>query len=800
MSADHTSLDREPPHSRQSIRYVGSPCRRLEDARALTGQASFVDDVVLSGMLHACFVRSPYAHARVTSIDVSAALQVRGVVAAFTGQDFAGRCRPWRGLLDWPGMKAGYQYPLSPDKVHFVGEPVAIVLARDRYCAEDGAEAVDVEYDPLPPVVDPDEAMKPGSPLVHDDLGDNVLFSMEFRHGDVGDAFDRASHVVSRSFTTGRHTALSLEARGIVAKYESSTQSLTTWVSTQAAHMLQATYASILGLAENRVRVITGDVGGSFGMKAHVYPDEVAVCAAAITLGRPVKWIQDRVESLQTDTHARDERFTVHLALDREGTILGLKTSVVSDAGAYSVYPRSAVTEGYQVASVMPGPYRITNYAFDLRIAMTNKSPLAVYRAVGHPGAILGMEAMIEAAAREMGIDPIDLRRRNLISEGELPYESATGYVYDSGSYQRALERIVDQARLDESRQEQAALRAEGRYIGIGTSCFVELTAPGSQFYGKKGAPIAAYDEAEIRVEADGKVVLLLGTPGQGQGLRTTAAQVVADELGVRLEDIEVLDGDTKLLPYGTDTWASRTAVVSAGAAAVAARDLRERIKVIASHLLEADPHDIELADSTATVRGVPGQGVSMTEIASIAHYHGWRLPKEVERGLHVVRSYEGPAATFNNGIHVAVVDVDPALGTVSLLRYEVVEDVGRLINPAIVDGQIRGGIGQGVGEALLEHVIYNADGQPVTATLMDYLLPGAMEVPSMRISHIETPAPHTLLGTKGVGEAGLAGAPAAIFNAVNDALTPFGAEVCDLPITPEAVRQAIRGHESREA
>jgi aerobic carbon-monoxide dehydrogenase large subunit len=564
-------------------------------------------------------------------------------------------------------------------------------------------------------------------------------------------------------------------------------------VSTQAPQMLQTLYARELGLPENSVRVLTEHVGGAFGMKAFVYPDEMAVVTAATLVGRPLKWTQDRYEALQSDTQARDERVTASLALAADGRILGLRSDVVSDAGAWSMYPRGCVTEGVQVATIMPGPYRVPAYAADLRVVYTNKAPLAVYRAVGHPPAILVMELLMDEAARALGLPADEIRRRNLLRPDDLPYTSPTGNIYDSGSHLESLEQAVTSLGQDglAARREEAASR--GCLLGVGYSAFVELSAPGAMFYGAKGAPITAHDQVEVTVQPDGSVTVVLGTPGQGQGLHTTAAQVVADGLGVRLEDVRVLSGDTAVAPHGSGVWASRSAVVSAGAASAAAVEVRRRLLLLASHLLEADPGDLELSEGLVGVRGIPSTRLPVRDIAQLAYWGTHRLPPDTEVGLGAVGSYTGPPYTFNNGTHVAVVEVQRATGLVRVVDYLVVEDCGVLINPDIVDGQIRGGVAQGLGGALLEHVIHDEIGQPQTSTMLDYLVPTTVDVPDIRIEHIETPAPTTSLGTKGVGEAGTAGAPAAIHCAVNDALARGGAAgVWRQPIRPSDVLGAL--------
>lgn len=768
---------------------IGRRQRRLEDPHLLTGRGRFVDDASPRRSLHAAFVRSTVARARIRSVDVSAARELRGVHAVFTAAEMAEVCGGWKGILDWPGMVSGEQHPLARDEVRHLGEPVVLVLASSRHVAEDAAELVLVDYEPLTPVLDPFAALEPNSDRVHPDLPDNLCFEMHAGEGEVDAAFKNAHRIVDITLSTGRHTAMAIETRGVVASYDPLERSLSVRVSTQAPHMLQSTYAQLLGLPENAVRILTEDVGGAFGMKAFVYPDEMAVVAASTLVDRPVTWVQDRYEALLADTHARDEHIRASLAIDEDGRFLGLKSEVLSDVGAYSVYPRSSVTEGVQVVSIMPGPYRIPSYAGHLRVAFTNKAPLAVYRAVGHPPAILTMELLVDEAARELGLDPAEVRRRNLLLPEDLPFRSVTGNLYDSGSHLEAYERLVKLVGDVEQRRESARLR--GRLLGVGTIAFVELSAPGAAFYGAKGAPITAHDQVEVRIEPDGSAMVLLGTPGQGQGLETSAAQVVADHLGLPFDAIRVVSGDTYTVPHGTGVWGSRSAVVSGGAAANAAQQLRERVQRIAAHMFEADPEDVEVVEGVARVRG-SGVELSFAEVARAAHWDTLDFPEDLDLGLAVVGEYRGPNATFNNGAHAAIVEIDPGTGFVDLVEYLVVEDCGVLINPEIVDGQIRGGVTQGVGGALFEHLVYDDNGQLLTSTLLDYLVPSATDLPDIAIEHIETPSPVTVLGTKGVGEAGTAGAPAAVHCAVNDALARRGGRVWHQPITPEQVLDAI--------
>ena len=770
---------------------VGSPIRRVEDPVLLLGRGSYVDDVKLTDVVEVAFVRSPHAHARIVSVDVERARALPGVAYVLTGAEAAEAAPGWRGVLAYPGMKAGLQRPLALDKVRFVGEPVVAVAAVSRAVAEDAADLVEVQYEPLEPVTDPARALEAGAPPVHEDLGDNLSWRNQFSNGDPEAALASADLVITRTFQTGRHTGVPMEGRGCLASFDAVTGQLTVYLSSQAMHMHQHLFAAQLGLEDHRVRIITGHVGGAFGMKAHVYPDEVATCILALKLGRPVKWIQDRLEGLKGDVVCRDERLELTMGFTADGTLLALKAHILADGGAYSVFPRASVTEPNMISRILPGPYRFEHYAFTAELAITNKQALGHYRAVGHPVAIMAHERMFDIAAAELGLDPVELRRRNLVRRDDLPFKSAVGNPYVDIAAHETLDAVLEHVDYAALRHWQAEERAKGRLIGIGLATFIEGTAPGAQFYAVLGAPIQPADTCTVRMEPNGAVVALLGTPGQGQGLRTTASQVIGDALGLRMEDITCVDGDTAVVPYGSGLWAARSAVVALGAARTAADTLADKIKQIAGHLLEADPGDLELRDREVKVRGTD-RSLSLREVAMTAHFRTPKLPASMERGLEVTRFYEPPPMTWINGTHLAVVEIDPRTGRVTLLRYVALDDCGRQINPLIVAGQIRGGVIQGLGGAMSEHLIFDEQGQLLSGTLMDYLVPLATDVPEIELLHLETPASGNPNGSKGAGEAGTSGAPAAFTNAVNDALRPLGVEVNVNPVTSEVVLEAI--------
>jgi len=776
------------------VPHVGSRAKRPDDPRILTGRGRYVDDVVLPRMVHVAFVRSPHAHARVTRVEVGRARRAPGVAGVLTGADARRLCKPWRGvLLHYTGMKTGAMLPLAVERVRWVGEPVVAVAAESRAAADDAAALVRVEYAPLPAVLDPEAALAPGAPLIHGELGDNVLYETRLAAGDAARALGAAPRVWRRTFRIGRHTGVPLEPRSLVADYEPATRALTLWISSQVPHMMQAIVADLFGLPEQRVRVVAPDVGGSFGIKIHVYQDDMAACALAVVLGRPVKWIATRRESFLADIHAREQTVAIEVAAEADGTLTAMRAAITAAVGPYSAYPRSSVVEGGQVLRLLPGPYRLRHYDATLRVVAQNKGITSQYRAVGHPIAAAVTESMVELIARDLGLDPAEVRRRNLVRPDEFPYTSATGNVYDSGSYLAALETLLAKAGYDELRREQRRRRAAGRLPGIGLACFVELTGPGAQFYGIGGAPISGQEGTTVRVEPSGAVTVLTGLTDQGQGTRTALAQIVADELGVPLEAIAVVSGDTAFVPYGGGTWASRGMPIGGSATLLAARALRERVRRVAAALLETHEADVELRDGRATVRGTD-RTLALGDLARAVHFRSNEL-RGVEPSLEATVHYTNPGAwTFTNGAHLAMVEVDRDTGRVRVLKYVAVDDCGTLVNPALVDGQVQGGVAQGIGGALWEHCVYDDAGQLLTATLMDYAVASAADLPPIEVHHLETPAPGLAGGYKGAGEGGTAGAPAAILNAVNDALAPWNAMITDQPVTAERVLAALSG------
>ncbi|HEY3187740.1 MAG TPA: xanthine dehydrogenase family protein molybdopterin-binding subunit, partial [Solirubrobacteraceae bacterium] len=583
----------------------------------LTGRGRYVDDVTLPRMVHVAFVRSPHAHARIVGIDVDDARRAPGVRCVLVGADTARLCRPYRGILEhYKGMKTGAMLPLATDRVRYVGEPVAAVAADTRAQADDAAERVVARYDPLPAVLNPDAALAPDALRIHDDLADNVIYATELAAGDVAAAAARAHRTYRRTFTIGRHTGVPMEPRGLVADFDAATRALTVWISTQVPHMMQAVLADLFGLPEHRVRVIAPDVGGSFGIKIHVYQDDLAAVALALTLGRPVKFVATRRESFLSDIHAREQTVAVEVAAAADGTLLAMRGSITAAVGPYSAFPRSSVVEGGQVLRLLPGPYRLRNYGASLRVVAQNKVITSQYRAVGHPIATAVTESMMDVIARDLGLDPAEVRRRNLLSAAELPYTSAGGNVYDSGSFQESFERLLDVAKYAELRREQAAARAAGRHVGIGLACFLELTGPGAQFYGIGGAPISGQEGTTVRLEPSGAVTVLAGVTNQGQGTPTALAQIIADELGVALDAITVMSGDTAMVPYGGGTWASRGMPIGGSATLLAVRALRDRVRRVGAALLEAHEDDVDVGHGTVGVKGAPSRTLTLAALA----------------------------------------------------------------------------------------------------------------------------------------------------------------------------------------
>ena len=775
--------------------YIGRSVPRPNVPKLVQGRATYTDDVALPRMLHAAFLRSPHAHAKISAIDTARAKAVPGVIRVFTGHDLAKICDPWVATLDHlKGMKSAPQYPLPLSRATWQGEPIVAVVAESRAAAEDGVAALQVEFEALPAQIDMETALAPGAVVIHPELGDNLVFTRTAETGDVAAAFAAAHKVVEARFVTGRHTGVTLEPRSIIADYNPADETLTVYHSTQAPHMMQGVFAKQLRMKEGDVRVICKDVGGSFGIKVHVYPDEVAVAAMARIMGRPVKFVADRFESFVSDIHARDHRIKGRLAVDAEGRVLAFDIDDLTGIGPYSVYPRTSAIEGNQVVNLCGGPYDFKNYRCTTTVVLQNKTPTCQYRAVGHPIATAVTEGLMDLAAEALGMDPVEIRRRNLIRDDAYPYTSPPGMRFEGLSHHASLNKLLDLVPLERIRADQTEARQRGIYRGIGFASFIELTNPSPFMYGIGGARISAQDGCTVRMDPDGSIVASSGVTEQGQGTEAILAQIVAHGVGVPVNRVKIITGDTQTTPYGGGTWACRGAGIGGEAALQSAIALKQQILEVAGAMLQAAPETLDIAMGEITDKASGKPRMTLFELGRIVYFRGDTLPKDLQRELVQTRHFitkEYPFA-FTNGIQASWVEVDPATGMVKLLEHWCVEDCGRVVNPMLVDEQVRGGIVQGIGGALYEHCVYDAEGNLLTTTLADYLVPMSAEMPEIHVGHVETPTRESLLGAKGAGEAGTAGAPAAIMNAINDALKPLNARVHEQPFTPERILRAL--------
>jgi aerobic carbon-monoxide dehydrogenase large subunit len=769
------SVSDSPP-----LRYTGMRIKRLEDPRLLMGRGRYLDDLGLPRMLFASFVRSPHAHARIVRVDVAAARAVPGVVAVVTADDLRGATKPLAPRFDGAGFTPTSWPALADGVARFCGEAVAAVVAECRYAAADARELITVEWEAKPAVVSIDQALASGQ----------ILFERRHRQGDVDGAFARAAVVMRETFEHGRCAPSPLELRGILADWDG--EALTVWSPHQAPSLLRTALADALDLRQARVRIVSPDVGGGFGLKMQVFPEDVVVAALTRRLGRPVKWLEERSENLVAASQARGQRTMVELAAAADGTVLALRSRVMSDNGAYHAYPTTGVLEPLGTASIMPGPYRIAAYEFQALALATHKPPLGAYRGVGMTMGAFVTERMLDLVAERLSLDPADVRRRNLIPREAYPYTSATGYIYDSGDFPKALDEALAAVDYDALRREQRAARDTGRLVGIGIACYTEYTGMGSAGFRRRGAvEVPGIEAATVTVDPDATVRCAVSFPTQGQGHATTIAQIVADRLGLALEDVRLQRVDTAESPRGSGTFASRGTVAMLGSAAVAADRVGDQLRALAAHRLEAAAADVELSGGRAFVRGFPDRAIALADIARSAYSPPLGgLPGGIAPGLEATVYCDLPGPTFSGAVHIAVVEVDPATGRIAVRRYALVEDCGRVINPTIVEGQIHGAVAQGIGEALLESVVYDDGGHVLTATLMDYTLPRADDLPLLEISHLETPSPLTPGGVKGMGEGGTIGAPAAIANAVADAVRHLGVQITTLPIRPDSLLQ----------
>lgn len=777
------------------MRVIGQPLLRPQARRHLAGRGRFVSDMRLPGMLHAAFLRSPLAHGVIRDLDLAPAREVKGVVAVFGAADLNPLCTPWQNnLLHFPGMVSPSQTIFPDSEVVWAGQPLAIIIARSRAAAEDAAGLLWAEIEELPVISDLAQARAGAFGTASPGLESNLCFSHRFETGAPDQAFAEAAVVVRETFRTGRHTAVTLEPRAIIADFDPASRHLTVHHATQTPPQFHDIYARHFGLPDNQVRVIAPDIGGSFGMKLHLYHEEMAVVAASLKLGRPVKFVADRLESFLSDIHARDHEVTAAMAFDGGGRILGMEVEDNTLIGPFSAHPRSSVIEGNQTWRLMGSAYRLRDYRAALNVWFQNKVQTSQYRAVGHPIACMVTEGLIEKGARALGIDVLDLRARNLIPDDAYPATSATGYKFERLSHEACLARLKAEMRYDDLRAEQAALRARGVHRGIGFGIYAEITNPSVAFYGVGGVRVSSQDGAVLRLSAGGEVSCAISVTEQGQGTETVVAQVVAEVLGLGHEQIRVITGDTDQTPSGGAAWGCRGAGIGGEAARRGAEALKARILELGSAILQAQPGDLLLRQGALCDAQSLEPRLSFAEIGRIATYRADTLPAGVSSNLTVSEHFAplGYPFGFTNGIHASLVEVDVETGLVKLLHHWVVEDCGRILNPLLVDEQIRGGVAQGIGAALFEECLYDAQGQLTNGSLADYLVPMACELPPISVCHIETPTADTGLGAKGAGEAGTAASGTAVFNAINDAIAPLGAGLAQIPVTPARLLSAL--------
>jgi carbon-monoxide dehydrogenase large subunit len=761
---------------------VGKRIRRREDPRLITGTATYVDDIQMPGMLHACIVRSPHGAAKIKSIDIQPALEFPGVSAVFTGKDTE-KVGPVPCGASLPGLRVPHHYILAIDRVYFLGHPVAVVVASDRYIARDAAEAIEVEYDPLPAVSDPEKAIAPGAPPVHPEWPDNVAFNYHQDGGDIEKAFAEAEVVVKQRITSQRLIPSAMETRGVVAEWLAGDRALTLHTSTQVPHLVRTLVAQMLGLEENRLRVITPEVGGGFGSKLNIYAEEALMGFVAMKLGKPVKWIESRRENFTCTIHGRGHVDYYEVAAKKDGTVLGIKLKLIQDLGAY----HQLLTPAIPTLSVlmMPGLYRCQNIRADIVGVFTNAVPTDAYRGAGRPEATHGIERMMDVLATELKMDPVEVRRKNFIANDAFPYATATGLMYDSGNYAAPLDKALDLVDYKKLRAEQKEARATGRLMGIGLATYGEICAMGPS----PATPAGGWESATVKIEPSGKVTVMTGCSPHGQGEETTFAQVAADELGVGIDDVLVVHGDTAIVQYGIGTFGSRGTAIGGAAMYYAIQELKEKIKKFGALLLDSE--EVTFANGFCTCNKT-GKSVPLAQIAA-ASYRAMKLPPKTEPGLVATYFWEPPNFTFPFGAHIVVTEVDRETGAIEIKRYVAVDDCGNILNPLIVEGQVHGGVAQGLGQALWEQAVYDDNGQLVTGELMDYALPKASNLPWIETDHTVTPSPVNPLGVKGVGEAGTIGCSPAVVNSVVDALSPLGVRHIDMPLTPEKIWNLIQ-------
>jgi carbon-monoxide dehydrogenase large subunit len=777
--------------------YIGRSVPRPNLQRLTQGRGQYVSDVVLPRMAHVAFVRSPHAHARIVKIVAETAKNAAGVIAVVTGAEIAKVMTPWVGVLTHlKGLKSAPQAPIAVERACWQGEAVCAVVARTRAKAEGACELIDVSYEQLAPIADPETALDARTPVIHASLGDNLCFERKLDVGAVDKAFTESDTVVETTFRFGRHTGVTNEPRSIVADWNEGDQRMTVYQGTQAPHMMQNLFAKHLGIAEHQVRVLTKDVGGSFGIKVHTYADEMATVALSKLLKRPVKFVADRIESFVTDIHARDHRIKAKIGVSKDGTITAFEIDDLTGIGPYSVYPRTSGIEANQIVNLVGGPYACPNYRAQARVVFQNKNVMCQYRAVGHPIATAVTEGLVELAAARIGMDPLEFRRRNMISDDAYPAQSAAGLKFEKLSHHESIAHLDAMMNYAGLRAEQKRLRDKGIYRGIGFASFIEVTNPSAAFYGVGGARITSMDGATVKLDAQGAIIVQTGVTEQGQGAEAVVAQCVASAFGVPIELVRVITGDTDNTPYGGGTWASRAAGIGGEAAWQAGKALRANVLAVAGAMLQAKPEELDIRNGIVIDKEKGTERLPLDELARVAYFRPDTLPPGFQAELMATRHYVPRAwpFAFTNGIQASYLEVDVETGFVKLLKHWCVEDCGTIINPQLVDEQIRGGVVQGIGAALFEHCLYDERGQLLNGNMADYLVPMAAEMPDIECGHVVSPTADSELGAKGAGEAGTAGAPGCVMNAINDALRPLSAQpLTDMPFTPDKILRALK-------
>jgi carbon-monoxide dehydrogenase large subunit len=771
-------------------RFVGQAMKRKEDPRLVSGSSTYVDDVVLPGMLHMAVTRSIHGHARLKRVDTTTAQRLPGVVAVITGEEVMSNCGPVPCASEMPGLKKAQKYLLAVGKVRFVGEPIAAVVATDKYIARDAADLIEVDYEPLPAVVNPEKAMEASSPRLYDEFPDNIAFRSGFETNSTEDAFKNADVIVKERFINQRLAPVAMEPRGTVANLQMPDNELVVWSSTQVPHLLRTQLALMVRVPENKTRVIAPEVGGGFGSKCDIYSEDGLVAYLTKKTGRPVKWIESRRENIAATIHGRDQINEVELALKNDGTILGMRLKVIADLGAYYqlLTPMIPTLTGL----LAPGCYKIPAFKFEVIGVLTNKMATDAYRGAGRPEATYLIERIIDSAAQKLKMDPAEIRRKNFPKPEEFPFKTSGGVFYDSANYEAALDLALERVGYKDLRLRQAELRKQGKYMGIGLSSYVEICAMGPSV----AMPAGGWESSSVRIEPTGKVTILTGSSPHGQGQETSFSQIAADELGITPDDVVVIHGDTARIPYGIGTFGSRATAVGGTAMLLALRDLKDKLKKIAAHLLSATPDKVEFSEGKLFVTGEPATSINYIDAVSAA-YMARRLPPGVEPGLDATRFFEPSNFTYPFGTHVCVVEIDAETGEPRITKYVAVDDCGNVINPLLVEGQVHGGLVQGIAQALHEEVVYDENGQLLTGSLMDYAIPRAHDFPEFELDRTVTPSPVNPLGIKGVGEAGTIGSTPAVVNAIVDALSPLGVTHIDMPVRPEKIWKILKARKA---